>query len=270
MAICRICNGEAKPHFETKVLNRYHAAYRYCGNCDYIFADSPYWLEEAYSDAIVKTDTDIATRNLLTSLRLAAILYFAFEDRGRGTYVDVAGGYGLLTRFMRDLGFDFYWSDPHATNLFARGFEYSPSNGNCAAISAIEVLEHTVNPLEFLHSNLSTHGADTILLTTQLFPAGRPPDAGEWSYFSLETGQHISFFSSEGLRKLGQRLGLTYHPLGRLHLLTRKRLPKIRIRIASDRLFALPLALLAARSLGSKRGADQAKMVKLARAAEIA
>lgn len=262
MVNCRICGGEAKLHFRAKVLRMHDGGYRYCATCDYIFAEDPHWLDEAYTDAIVKTDTDIAVRNVLTALRLAAILYFAFDDHGKGIYADVAGGYGLLTRLMRDLGFNYYWSDPYASNLFARGFEYSSSNGNCTAISAIEVLEHSINPLDFLRSSLSAHGADTVLFTTMLFPDNHPPVAREWDYYSLETGQHIAFFSRRGLETLGQRLGMEYHQLGRIHLLTRRKLSRMRISIASHRLLTVPLALAAARRLGSRRGRDRTMLSK--------
>jgi hypothetical protein len=203
MMNCRICGGEAKLHFRGKVLRKHDAAYGYCAACDYVFAEDPYWLDEAYSDAIVRTDTDIAVRNVLTALRLAAILYFAFDEHGQGNYADVAGGYGLLTRLMRDFGFNYFWSDPYASNLFARGYEYSPSYGNCCAISAVEVLEHTINPMDFLRDSLSAHSADTILFTTQLFTNARPPAAHQWDYYSLETGQHIAFFSENGIKMLG-------------------------------------------------------------------
>ena len=111
------------------VLRKHDANFCYCASCDHVFAQDPHWLAEAYTDAIVKTDTDIAVRNVLTALRLAAIFYFAFGDKGKGHYADVAGGYGLLVRLMRDLGFNYFWSDPYAENLFARGFEYSAELG---------------------------------------------------------------------------------------------------------------------------------------------
>ena len=38
-------------------------------------------------------------------------------------YLDVDGGYGMLTRLMRDYGFHFYWTDPYCQNILARGFE---------------------------------------------------------------------------------------------------------------------------------------------------
>jgi hypothetical protein len=39
--------------------------------------------------------------------------------------VDCAGGYGILTRLLRDIGVDALWSDPFCQNLMALGFEHS-------------------------------------------------------------------------------------------------------------------------------------------------
>jgi hypothetical protein len=30
---------------------------------------------------------------------------------------------------MRDAGFDFYWNDPYAENIFAKSFEYNGEKG---------------------------------------------------------------------------------------------------------------------------------------------
>lgn len=134
---CRLCNAESSFLFEQTVMGKHPARYRFCRNCDHVFVQDPHWLDEAYSDAIVASDTDIAARNIFTSLRLAALLYLAFNERGQGRYADVAGGYGLLTRLMRDLGYDFYWSDPYAKHILARGFEYDGAMGSCSAVTAI-------------------------------------------------------------------------------------------------------------------------------------
>ena len=66
-------------------------------------------------------DTGLVMRNLDIAKKLATLLYFGFDPRAR--YVDVAGGYGMLTRLMRDDGFDFHWDDKFCANLLARGFE---------------------------------------------------------------------------------------------------------------------------------------------------
>lgn len=255
---CHLCGAEAKPFFTATVLNQHEAVYHYCADCDHLFVNQPTWLEEAYSDALVPEDTDVAIRNIFTALRLAAINYLALGDRGKGKYVDVAGGYGLLTRLMRDLGYDYFWSDRYAENLFARGFEYDATQGACQAVSAIEVLEHTTNPLEFIQQALADHQSDILIFTTDVFADNSPPQPGQWGYYAFDTGQHIAFFSRQGLARLAKRLDMTYYPLGRLHVFSKKSLPRWKLKLASHKLLVIPVALFAALRLGSRRGRDQA------------
>lgn len=255
---CHLCNAATKTLFTATILNKYEAPYHYCAACDHLFVSQPTWLEEAYSDALVSEDTDVATRNILTALRVAAINYLVLGDRGKGKYVDVAGGYGLLTRLMRDLGFDYFWSDRYAKNLFARGFEYDATQGACLAVSAIEVLEHTNNPLEFIQKTLADHQSDTLIFTTEVFPDDRPPLAEQWGYYAFDTGQHIAFFSRQGLARLAKRLDMAYYPLGRLHMFSRRSLPRWKLKLASHKLLVIPIALFAASRLSSRRGRDQA------------
>lgn len=255
---CPVCAAAARPLFTTTVLRKYAASYGYCAACDHIFADQPTWLKEAYSESIAREDTDIAARNIFTALRLAAINYLVLGDRGLGRYVDTAGGYGLLTRLMRDLGFDYYWSDAYSDNLFARGFEADASQGACLAVSAIEVLEHTPQPLEFIRHTLSVHRSDILIFTTETFPDNAPPEADRWGYYAFDTGQHIAFFSRKGLSLLARKLGMHYTPLGRLHIFSRQPLATWKLRLASHKLLVAPIALYAAYRLGSRRGKDQA------------
>ncbi len=254
---CHLCGTETAQHFDTQVLGGHAARYAYCADCDHIFADSPDWLDEAYTETTDAADTDTATRNVLTALRLAALCHVGLGERGEGVYVDVAGGYGLLTRLMRDLGFNYFWSDRYTQNLFARGFEYQPGLGACRAVSAIEVLEHTVNPIEFIRQALAQHQSDTFIFTTETFPDGCPPRPGQWGYYALESGQHIAFFSPRGLTRLAERLGMHHFPLGRIHLFSKKPLPRWRLRLASNKLLIVPLALYALTRLGSRRASDQ-------------
>ncbi|HQT30366.1 MAG TPA: class I SAM-dependent methyltransferase [Thiobacillus sp.] len=254
---CHICGAETQTIFTATVLKKHAALYRYCAACDHIFVDQPTWLDEAYSESIAREDTDIAARNIFTALRLAAINYLVLGDRGHGQYVDVAGGYGLLTRLMRDLGFKYYWSDPYSKNLFARGFEYDANQGACLAISAIEVLEHTLNPLEFIEQILATHQTNTLIFTTETFPDNAPPAAGKWGYYAFGTGQHIAFFSRKGLSLLAKRLDMHYFPLGRLHVFSKEPLVSWKLKLASHKLMVMPIALFAVYRMGSLRNKDQ-------------
>ena len=61
---CLICNHEIKKIFNTDVLNKYKVDYFQCLNCNFIQTEKPYWLDEAYSDAITKLDIGIIYRNI--------------------------------------------------------------------------------------------------------------------------------------------------------------------------------------------------------------
>lgn len=198
------------------VLDRHRVDYYLCDTCEYWCTPEPHWLTEAYSEAISAADTGIVLRNTMVARDLAAVLGSMFGD---GPFVDWAGGYGMLVRLMRDQGFDFYWHDPYADNLLARGFEWTGSNSEL--VTAIEVLEHVTDPLAFIDECLAGAGADTIVFSQELHH-GPDPD---WWYLTPATGQHISFFSVRTLRTMAERLGMSLHRTPRLHMLTRRDLP---------------------------------------------
>ena len=123
MDICPICDSGRREIFTAEILHQYKIKYFFCDNCGFLQTEEPFWLNEAYSNAIADTDTGIVARNLSISKKLTCILYFLFNKEGK--YLDVAGGYGLLTRMMRDIGFNFYWQDVYCQNIFAEGFEFN-------------------------------------------------------------------------------------------------------------------------------------------------
>lgn len=67
--------------FTAEILHKYMVPYHYCAACDHLFVSNPTWMEEAYSDAIVQEDTDIAARNIFNALKLAAIDFLVLGDR---------------------------------------------------------------------------------------------------------------------------------------------------------------------------------------------
>jgi len=209
--------------FTAIVLGKYEGAYNYCNKCGFLCANEPYWLEEAYSSAITFTDTGLVSRNVSVASRIAALLYFLLRERGDGRYLDIAGGYGLLTRLMRDYGFDFYWADKYCQNLMARGFEYTPFMGGCRAVTAIEVLEHSEDPVKFINDALDVGQTDTLIFSTELFE-GNPPPPDNWWYYSFETGQHISFFQHITLEALASNMELHFATNGWLHIFSRTKI----------------------------------------------
>jgi hypothetical protein len=205
------------PLFVTRVLGKYDVHYFQCQGCGFVRTEQPYWLDEAYSDAIAVTDTGILARNQSLAAKLACLLYFAFEPSG--FFVDVAGGYGILTRMMRDYGFDYRWDDTRCPNLVARGFEAVENAGSAAAVSAFEVIEHTTDPREFVAESMRRFGAPLFIFSTITYSSSQPPGP-DWWYYSPVTGQHISFFHNRTLTRLAQQLGLSFYSHGGVHIFT--------------------------------------------------
>jgi len=214
--ICKICNSNAQQIFTSKILKKYDAKYFKCDNCGYLFTEEPFWLDEAYSRSINLSDTGLLDRNIYFSKVLSVIIYFCFNKNG--TFLDYAGGYGVFTRLMRDIGFDFYWHDPYTQNLFANGFEKEvKSDSEFELITAFEVFEHLVNPKEELEKMLSY--SKTIVFSTELLPKDIP-DPKEWWYYGFNHGQHISFYTEKTLHTLANQFKKNYYNVNGLHILT--------------------------------------------------
>jgi hypothetical protein len=194
-------------------------------------------------------------RNLELSRKLSSLIYFEFGERGAGKYVDAAGGYGLLTRLMRDRGFEFYWQDKYCPNILARGFEYSQGQEGCESVTAFEVLEHLVDPLSFINDSLKTTGAKSFIFSTELYE-GSPPEPKDWWYYSLATGQHIGFFTRKTLETLAKKLGLTYLSSNGLHIFSQKPINPIKVNIITNKYLTYFAACWAKYSLKSKTLTD--------------
>jgi len=214
---CPICSSDRKQYFRATLLHKYDIPYLFCTTCGLLQTESPYWLDEAYSDAIAITDTGLVSRNISICNEVSNILYFLFDSKVK--CVDIAGGTGLLVRMMRDVGFEFYWEDQYCTNIHARGFEAVDEHFPVNIVTAFEVLEHISDPLLFIKSSLKKYGASTMIFSTELFE-GNPPKPSDWWYYSLTTGQHISFYQYKTLLYLARKIGLNLYSHGSFHMLT--------------------------------------------------
>lgn len=217
--LCKICNSAASELFSCKVLNKYTVTYYICDTCGFIQTEEPYWLDEAYKNAINIYDTGIIRRNIYLS-KIASIVLFYYFDR-KAIYLDYAGGYGIFTRMMRDKGFNFYWSDPYASNLVARGFEYRDECGDVELVTSFESFEHFKEPLKEIENILGI--SKNILFSTDLVPSP-VPGPKEWLYYGPEHGQHISFYSPDALRFISKKYDLNLYSYRNVHLLTTKKL----------------------------------------------
>lgn len=250
-----------KPVFTAQVLGKHRADFEYCEYCGFLRIANPHWLEEAYSSAIAATDTGLVMRNIGIAQKLAAFLYFVLPGNCEGSYLDEAGGYGMLTRLMRDYGFDFYWSDKYCSNLFAQGFEFQSEKVPYTAVTAFETMEHLINPFEFVQKVMESAQSDTFIFTTELFD-GVPPHSDQWAYYSLQTGQHISFFQKRTLEILSKKLETHYYYCAGLHIFTKKVIPCVKIKMFSKKIIPL-MTMILSKKMTTKRMIDHDRMVSL-------
>ena len=220
---CKICHHKSEKKFEAVILNKYSTSYFACPVCGFVQTGEPVWLEEAYKEAINSCDTGILSRNIRLRDSVATILYYFFDQNA--SYLDYAGGYGIFTRLMRDVGFDFYWCDKYSKNIVAQGFEYD-NNSPINLVTAFEVMEHLVDPLVDLKKMLSI--SRNIFFTTALIPEPLPAPH-EWWYYGVEHGQHISFYTRTTLEKIAQSFGLHYSAFEDLHLMTEKSISPLKL-----------------------------------------
>lgn len=210
---CPICQTPVYQLFTRKVLQKHTADYSHCKQCGLIQATTPHWLEEAYSNAITSHDIGLLARNIKYSKELTPLLYNTFGLKG--TYLDTAGGYGVFTRLMRDIGFNFQHTDKYCENLFAKRFEATESH--YSAITAFEVMEHVIDPIEFIKTDILPYTPKFIIFSTLTYSG--PPPTDDWWYYAFDTGQHISFYTKDTLDKIANKLGYSYYSLkGQLHL----------------------------------------------------
>lgn len=215
---CKICGNVMNKTFNAAILGKYQVDYFICSDCGYVRTEAPYWLDESYSDAIAATDVGLVNRNLNNVKLLEPIISGLFGEDV--VCIDIGGGYGLLTRLLRDVGFDCYTWDKYCDNLFAKDFD-AEGGKQSGVLLAFEVMEHLESPAEFVSSKMKEHGCRSLIFSTQLYSGSGP--AMDWWYLSFETGQHISLFTERTLIRLADNLGLRYYRIkGDTHLLTDK------------------------------------------------
>jgi hypothetical protein len=229
---CLICESPTRNIFSHLVLRKYDVKYFKCDNCGFTFTPKPHWLEEAYSSAISNTDVGLVQRNIELSKKISTINYF-FNGKDKN-YLDYAGGTGLFVRLMRDIGFHYFWKDKFCQNVHANGFEYS--NQHCEAVSAFEVLEHLEDPMSFFNEMYSNINPSCFIFSTEVYQGDDPPAPGDWWYYSFLTGQHISFYNFKTLKYIANKFNLNFYSSSGIHILAKRRLPKLFLWLILSRL----------------------------------
>jgi hypothetical protein len=220
------------------VLRKYRVRYFRCSVCGFIQTESPYWLDEAYSSAIARQDVGIMWRNLMNCERTSAVLKLLYPRVTR--CLDFGAGHGVLVRLMRDRGFDFSWSDLHATNDYARGFEHQDGT-TYEFLTAFELLEHLVDPITALGQLMRL--SDNVFVSTCLVPEPAPA-LGDWWYYMPTSGQHVSFYTTESLRLLAAKFGRYLLSVGDYHLFSKRPKSRLLYQMANRHRIALAINLV--------------------------
>jgi hypothetical protein len=220
---CRLCyKNSLDDLFSEKILNKYIVKFFLCKECKSIQSDEPFWLEESYIESINLSDTGILQRNIALSKIMTILFFFLRLVNKKRMFLDFGGGYGLFTRLMRDVGFDYYWEDTFSKNYLARGFEGEARHYDL--ITCFEVFEHLANPHEVI-ANLTSR-ADAVVFTTLLY-GDTPPDSKKWEYYSFSHGQHIHFYNINTLKYIAKDVGLNLLTDGKnIHILSKRKIPK--------------------------------------------
>jgi len=230
---CKICNSGTRDFATKKVLDKYEVKYFQCPACKFIQTEEPFWLDEAYKNAITKLDIGLVYRNEHITPIISTIIKLLFSEGKR--FIDYGGGYGLFVRMMRDRGFDFYRQDIYCENLFAKHFDLSDLSPNSRfdILTAFEVFEHLPDPVGEVKKMLEF--SDNILFTTELQPKSYE-ELKDWWYLMPDLGQHISLYTEESLFKLAEKFNLHLLSAGSVHLLTKKAKNKLIFKMAFRRI----------------------------------
>jgi hypothetical protein len=225
--ICAICQTESAHFGQALVLEKYQVQYFRCPKCGIIQTEKPYWLAEAYTEALVAADVGIMQRNLQTSAVTSAVISLLFPDGKR--FLDYGGGHGTFVRLMRDRGFNFFWQDLYAKNIHARTFEYE-QDARYDLVTAFELMEHLPDPIEGLAPIFAL--SDNVLTTTLLAP-DPPPAPPNWWYYVVRGGQHVSFYTPAALQQLARHFGRFVSSSNGFHLFTREPVSALKLRLAT-------------------------------------
>lgn len=198
---CRLCGGATKKVFEKRILSKYQIGYYQCESCDSLQTENPYWLAEAYDPLNERFDTGQVVRSLNNAAFLAALISHLGMQNSR--VVDYGCGSGLLTRLMRDVGFDFWGFDAYSLPRLSIGF-HTDSLVDASIINLSEVAEHFDEPSKSF-DHIFSCDPELLVVQTNLFESLNP----EWDYLATDHGQHIFFYSHKAIAYLASRYNMS-------------------------------------------------------------
>ncbi len=185
------------------------AFYR-CPSCGFCFApDIAKWshaqfAEHIYNDSYALVDPDcVESRPHANAENLSRWLG---KDAVNLSHLDYGGGNGLLSKRLREKGWNSESFDPFAKDGVQIGGE-----GGFDLITAYEVFEHAPDPQRLMADLSRLLKPDGVVLFSTLISDGALREGGSlsWWYASPRNG-HISLFSRQSLGVLAASNGFSY------------------------------------------------------------
>ena len=235
---CPICQAQSVKlgNKQGSYINRKFSI-RECTDCSYLFVENPCvsfdWIyDKAYyhgkgADPLVNYVFEL--RNPTRSLRthelggiIEAVSSITGSISGK-SWLDYGCGNGTLVRHLtarfpeakQIVGFEQGWIADEARcsgiNILT-GAQLAPLNGSFDVVTAIEVLEHVLDPLETLTSIRRLLKPGGLLFYTTANSAPFRRNLFEWGYLRPEV--HIGYFNPRSISAALQRSGFFVHPAG--------------------------------------------------------
>ncbi|PTX97532.1 hypothetical protein DB346_21310 [Verrucomicrobia bacterium LW23] len=286
---CCVCGSDSSPRVATLPGTRTQRdfALRYCAGCGFAWVENPWTdfatvYDEAYylgkgSDPLVNYVDELTNPHTIRRLEWRGILQWADDTRAalagnRGNpgaplrWLDFGCGNGGLVRHVQSAGAD-RWEIDGFEEGWAAGFgrqngigiltreELDAKRGTYDLVTAIEVLEHTVDPHETLREirAMLRPGGRFLFTTGNLAPYTSNIPA--WGYVRPEI--HVSYYEPRSLARLLSETGFeplpaAYAP-GHTSIIAYKVLKNLRLNTLSYWMHLVPWPVLS-RILNAKMG----------------
>ncbi|MEO8695221.1 MAG: class I SAM-dependent methyltransferase [Acidimicrobiales bacterium] len=224
--VCLICAGEAARVGRAASMR---GAVTYdmasCPDCGFAFIVEPrtdfenLYDDDYYRGAGFDPSVDYAAEQDERTVRVhewAGVLAVvrSLHARPIRTWLDYGCGYGGLVSYLRRNGVDAVGHDighpaDHARSVgvsFVSESDLPGHNGRYDVITAIEVLEHAIDPIELLESFRDLLAPDGLVFVTTGNAERHRRALTEWRYVAPEV--HVSYFEPRTLRRAYQSVGL--------------------------------------------------------------